>query len=156
MTEQENSPEELEAFREEFKHAVESTLFVIVTGQDDGPFQIDPFSLGLGEQTLAEVGPSKQQIIKEELYKALRMEKDETEQVAEYKASDDENLSVSVFRSYYLTEEETRSINEAYKHFWGYEPTRDVEERHEVYLHEIKHEGGEIDWQLSNSSDPLL
>jgi hypothetical protein len=135
MSEKENSHEELEAFREEFKDAVESTIFILTSGQDDGPFQIDPFSLGLGEQTLSELGPSKQSIVREELYRLAGITKETAEAISKYQAVDDETISVSVF--------EAQGINEE-------------GEEQPIYLHEIEHEGGELDWQLSSSADPLL
>lgn len=135
MSEYETSPEELEAFREEIRESIDSTIFIIVSGQDEGPFEIDPFSLGLGEQTLAELTPEKQAAIKEELYKLTGITEGETETSSTYLASDDENIYVSVFESHGMNEEG---------------------EEQPYYVHEIKHKSGELDWQISASQEPLL
>lgn len=135
MTEQESSPEELEVFREEIREAIESTIFILSSSQDEGPFDVDPMSLGIGEETLPELSAEKQTIVKNELYRLLGMHEKEKQPTNTYTASDDETISVSVFEGQEIDEEGEEQL---------------------FYLHEIKHEGDELDWQLSNSSDPLL
>jgi hypothetical protein len=135
MSEQENSHEELEAFREELREGIESTIFILASGQDEGPFDIDPLSLGIGEQTLPELSPEEQAIVKNELYRLLKINEEEKQVTDSYTASDDENILVSVFKG---------------------QERNDEGEEQVFYLHEIKHPDGELDWQLSNSSDPLL
>lgn len=134
MSEQELSHEELEAFREELKEALDSTVFIITSGQDAGPFNVDPMSLGLGEGTMTEISAEKSEIIKEELYVLAGIE-DQKPIVTTYTASDDENIAVAVIEAEGFNEE-----GEAVAYF----------------IHEIKHQNGEFDWQLSASSDPLL
>lgn len=133
MSEQETSHEEIEAFREEISEAIEHSIFVVTTGQEEDPLSIDPFSLGLSDDyTLAELSPEKAAIVKQELYKAMGIMPD-SKPTTTYQT--DEELSVSVF-SNTLTDEEENEMP--------------------FFVHEIKHPDGELDWQLSNSSDPLL
>ncbi|MDO8269241.1 MAG: hypothetical protein Q7T54_01055 [Candidatus Levybacteria bacterium] len=135
MSEVEISHEELEAFREEIEESIDSTIFILVSGQDEGPFEIDPFSLGLSEQTLAELSLKQRAIVKEELYKFAGITEGETKTYSTYFASDDESISVSVFEGH---------------------GTNDEGEEKPFYIHEVKHESGELDWQLSASQNPLL
>ena len=134
MTEQESSHEELEAFREEIGEAIEATIFILTSGQDEGPFNVDPLSLGISEQTLPELSREKRAIVKIELYRLLRINEEEKHPTSNYTASDDETISVSVFEGQEVSEEGEQVF----------------------YLHEIKHSEEELDWQISNSSDPLL
>lgn len=131
MSETEHSPEELEAFRGEFRDAVESNVLIIVTRQDEGPFTLDPFSLGIGEESLPETSPERISVIKEELADLLGRTA-ETEPVAAY-ASDD--ITVKVFEGF---QEDEQGTQQPY------------------YLHELEYPDGNNEWQLSNAPDPVL
>lgn len=132
MTEQERSHEELEAFRTEIREAIDTNIFIITSGQDEGPFSVDPFSLGLGDETLADLSSEKLSILREELNDLLGRT-NETQSVANYQSG--EEISVSVFQGNQTDEE-------------GNEQS--------FFVHEIKHPDGALDWQLSASPDPLF
>lgn len=134
MSETETSPENLEAFRNDFIAAVESSISILISGQDEEPFDIDPFSLGLGDETLPDLSSKKADIIEEELAKLLGRTS-QTQPVSVYDVLEGEQLSVLVFEGTQQDEEGND------KHF---------------YLHEIEHPDGALDWQLSASQDPLL
>lgn len=134
MSEFEVSPEELEAFREEIECAIGSTIFILTSEQDTGSFQIDPFSLGLGDETIAELSPEKQRVVKEVLYGLSGITDSEYQALDTYKTGEKGGILVRIIEGV------------------------DVNEEGEVkpfYIHEFKHPKGELDWQISTSMDRI-
>lgn len=134
MSENDKQHEELEAFREELREALDSTIYILITGQDEGPFNVDPLSLGISELSISELSSPELTILKDELYNITGIG-EEKKIAASYHASDDESIEISVIEGYGTTEEG---------------------EEKPFFIHEIKHPDGELDWQISNSSIPLL
>lgn len=132
MLEQESSREELEAFREEMREAMEMAIIVVASGQETDPQSIDPFSLGISEETLAELTPEKLNLIKEEL-NILLGKSEETEANSTYETA--EGIKVSVFEGIHSDEE---GNDQAY------------------FVHQIEHPDGALDWQITPTTDPLF
>lgn len=126
--------QELELFREEIREAIETTMFIITSGQDEGPFPVDPFTLELGDESLSELPKDKADVLKDELYKLAGIN-GETKAIFSYQSEDDEEISVSVFEVN-QTDEEGKGQS--------------------FFVHEIKHPDGSLDWQLSAHKDSLL
>lgn len=130
MSEKEPSIEELESFQEDIGRMIESTIIILTTEQDTGPFTIDPFSLGLGEQTIAELTPEKQKLVKEELYNLASITDGKYQALDSYYTGANGELLVRVIEGTSVDE------NGEVKSF---------------YVHEIEHPEGQLDWQISSS-----
>ncbi len=134
MLEGEISPEEIEAFREDYRTAMEGNIEILISGQTDDHLETDPFSLGLSDETMAELDPTRIRVIQEELRKLIGRT-DETQPVSLYESGEENKLAVAVF------EGQQQDSEGNMKSF---------------YMHEIKHPDGNLDWQLSTRPDPVL
>ena len=135
MSESDNPHEELEVFREAISSAIDSTIYILISGQEEGYFQIDPFSLGVSDQTNADLTPQQRDVLKKELYNQSGIIDGKLQAFDTYRTGEDGNLTVRIIEGTGLDDE------------------GDV---HIFYVHEIQHEDGALDWQLSNSFNRLL
>ena len=134
MSEQEASHEELEAFREEIERAIDATIFIITSEQDAGSFTIDPFSLGLGDETLAELPVEKQRVVKAVLYDLSGITDSEYQCMDTYRTGENGDISVRLVEGVNVDEE--GNVNT-------------------FYVHELQHADGQLDWQISTSMDRI-
>lgn len=130
MNEKEVNHEELEAFREEISSAIDSTIFILTSEQDAGPFTIDPFSLGLGDQILSELSPEKQNIVKEQLYNLAGISDGKYQALDTYHTGTNNEILIRIIEG--ITIDESGEVKS-------------------FYVHETEHPEGVFDWQISSA-----
>ena len=138
MSEQQPPEEKLDTFREEFNEAIESTIFIIVSGQEADPIDVNPLGLGIGEESMSELPPEKQEIIKDTLYRTAGISS-ETNPAQRYSIDVEEtgeHVDVVVFESSEINPETGEEVK--------------------YYIHEYHHQNGEVGWQLSKRANPLI
>lgn len=109
--------------------------FILLTSeQDTGSFQIDPFSLGLGDETIAELSPEKQRVVREVLYDLSGIVDSEFQAFDIYRAGEKGDMLVRILEGVDFNEEG---------------------EVKPFYIHELQHPNGELDWQISASMNRI-